>query len=239
MRRNIYILLVSLVVMTFPLVASAQTSASQCGVAPAALGAGPASQLSGLSGPAFDQVYARGMYQQHADIAALGSLAVARSSSPDIRNLAGHIRNEQLDLNRKLASWYSGQNLTVNNDRYNRIIAGLNCSNGMAFSVAWAQAIIPLLQQSGQASDLAQTQAANPPLRNQAKIVSRSAFNETKALQQWLQTGYTGRGSYNPYYYGGYGPYYSPYYSPFYGGYYGPYYGSGGGFSLGFGFYGH
>jgi uncharacterized protein (DUF305 family) len=130
------------------------------------------------------------MFQQHSDIEALASQGIAKASDGWLRDISGKIRYEQTKMNEKLVGWYPAFNcegaLGVNYQRPQTILDNLQCLTGCEFDVQYARTMVGLLEQSKCAADLAIEKATRPQLRDQARIVSRSAYNEINALNGWL-----------------------------------------------------
>lgn len=163
--------------------------ASTPSTAPAGIGAGPATDLTGLTGTAFDQAYIKNMYQLHSTISAFTTQGIEQSTSEDLKGLSGHIRYEQTKQNEKLAYWYQQMGLGRIPVDYNKVdatVATLPMSAGPQFNVSYARTLISLLEQQKQAAQLAIAKATLPGLRDQARLVSDAATNEINALQAWL-----------------------------------------------------
>ena len=158
---------------------------------PANIGAGPAAGLNCLSGCDFDQNYISAMYQQHNTIATLAYAGMTRVSDEDIQALSRKIRDEQLDLNNKLAQYAAKAGIclpALPGGQGPSIVASLCGMDQCNFSMTYAATMIELLQQSKDAADIARARSNIPEVRYQAGIVSKSADNEIAAIGAWEQT---------------------------------------------------
>lgn len=197
MRATILVIS-SLIMLMAALVANAQMNTQVCPTSilqsvPAAMGAGPELQLSNLNGPDFDKEYMRSMYSLHANIAALSAYGTSTVSDATLRDLSQKIWNEQMQMNEKLAAWYPQfAGGVIPEPDYQKVVAFRDSTRGISsseFDVAYGSALRALLDQSRDASNLAMVKATRPELRDQAKIVSRSATLESAAISRWINGG--------------------------------------------------
>ncbi|MCE5199230.1 MAG: hypothetical protein ABFD54_15895 [Armatimonadota bacterium] len=163
---------------------------------PAAIGAGPATDLQYLTGSEFDRGYIRSMYQLNTTISALATQGIEQSTDKNLKDLSGKIRYEKTTQNEKLAMWYRDMGLgrvPVDYSRANAIVNTLLTPSDPQFNANYARTMTSLLQQDRDAAQLGVSRLTRDDVRDQAKIVVNSTQNEIVALQRWIgEKGYTG-----------------------------------------------
>lgn len=159
-------------------------------VNPAAIGAGPAPDLSCLSCADFDKAYAQKIYNQNMTIAALATEGIQRASNKNLRDISGEIRTNVTSENVKLSQWNAGMgncSIQVDTSRGQTIIESLASSTGDCFDVAYAQTMINVLVQSRDSNMLAVNKSALPEIQRQAKVALSHENDEIMRLQRWLK----------------------------------------------------
>jgi len=156
---------------------------------PCGVGAGPVPALADLCDNEFDLAFVQSMYQHHNDIMALTSLGISQACDRRLRDLSGKIRYEQTRMNQKLAMWWpmfgGCGDISINYERPESDIARLKCLTGSDFDCAYAAILIAYLEQSDQAAQLGMCRACRKELRDQSRIVSRTAQLSANALRRW------------------------------------------------------
>lgn len=160
----------------------------ECAAIPAAVGAGPVPSFCELTcETGFDAAFVRAMYQQHANIISLATLAIQQSTDASLRDLSGKIRYERTKMNEKLVK--HGRNLGICDldVTCDPCLTGqLNTLVGQDFNIKYAVLMIGMLQQSMDAAKIGMERASIADLRNTEKIEYRASQNEVMALQNWL-----------------------------------------------------
>lgn len=156
---------------------------------PALIGAGPAPELTNLTGAEFDRAYIQKMYQFNTNMAALATLGIEQTTDKNLKDLSGKIRYEKTKQNEVYAMTYRDMGLgkiPVDYSKVQTIVDSLMNYTGTDFDVQYARVMTGLLTQSRDAAQLAMSRATNPRLRDQANIEARAAQNEINALQRWI-----------------------------------------------------
>lgn len=144
--------------------------------------------LQNLTGTEFDLQYTRLMYQLHTDMQALAEVELKTSMDVGLRQLSQNISHEQYDYRKKLDLWYTkatGQKLSEfcpgSSVDYNR----LQQTQWRHFDAEYAQIMLTYLQRAKDAAALLLSRSRNDDLKNQAKLVIKSADMEIAALKRW------------------------------------------------------
>jgi uncharacterized protein (DUF305 family) len=156
---------------------------------PALIGAGPAPELTNLTGAEFDRAYIQKMYQFNTNMAALATLGIEQTTDKNLKDLSGKIRYEKTKQNEVYAMTYRDMGLgkiPVDYSKVQTIVDSLMNYTGTDFDVQYARVMTGLLTQARDAAQLAMSRATNPRLRDQANIEARAAQNEINALQRWI-----------------------------------------------------
>lgn len=156
---------------------------------PAAWGAGPAGDLTGLECQDFDKAYIERMYNLNSTIIALTGEGIQRTTDRNLRDISGEIRTTKTEENIRLASWYSQMGygtIPVNFERTQAVIGSLNEPMGACFDVAYAQTLSGLLKQSRDANGLAAGQGAFGELMAQANTAGSRDSNYVFRLDRWV-----------------------------------------------------
>ena len=173
----------------------AQEEGTQC-VVPVEminLGAGPAPMLERVPDDQFDEAYMLMAYQQSSDIAALAAYGLDHASSQDIKVFSRKIAMERIDIRNDLKRWYWQYNNRImpepTTERQEVLLAALYGCCGADFDCRYAQLMIELMQQTGDAAELAIDNTENLDLLFQARVAQRTNENEIRAFQRWLDSG--------------------------------------------------
>lgn len=157
----------------------------------AGFGAGPLPILdTTCAGADFDRVYIQNMFTLHNQIIALANQGAQQATSGDLRNISVKIRNEQTDLNRKLAMWYGdmglGQLSACNACAGNvcECLSGI-CA-GPGFDAVYAQTLSEALMKTRDSAAVSVQKIASDDLRYQANLVQRVSQKEIDYLQRWI-----------------------------------------------------
>ena len=177
-----------LVALLYVLSASALSDVCPLGQRSAGPRPTPLSQIQNLSGRQFDSAYMRAMYQHHSDTSALASLELQYSNDTSLKELADKIQHERSDLNAKLAQWYRasfGGSLSESCLPPPTVLMSFRGLASAKFDNEFVRLMIDYIQQAKDAAQLALVKAVSVDLRQQSKIVVRSADLEIAALRRW------------------------------------------------------
>jgi len=156
---------------------------------PAAMGAGPAANLQGLTCPDFDPNYARSMYQQNATIISVAQYGQKRASDKNLRNISGEIAGYLTSANSKMQGWYGTATcgvLGVDCGTAQAIINQLAAVPDNCFDAVYAKTLSQLISQSNSAETIAATDATSKQMRDQARFLADKESDWVFRLDRWV-----------------------------------------------------
>ena len=157
---------------------------------PAAIGAGPAPDLAGLSCGEFDKAYMQSMFNQNNSLIVLTTYGVQRVANETLRDISGEIQNNVTGENSYLAPIYAGMEcgtIPVDFNRPPMIINSLSESTDRCFDIAYTQTLVGVLQQARDANALAVNRSTMPQMRDLARAAVAREDCEIMRLQRWLR----------------------------------------------------